>query len=275
MQHLEGFYRAAQGHPGGRTGGVTFVQRFGSSLNLNPHLHVLMMDGVYVRHPDTGTPTFVAVAPPTDAQLQQLIQAAAEQLIAVLERRGIFDDSQPDPLADEAPMLAWEAYRPSVPELGVDIAPPSREELSTAVADQYGQLQEMVDTYIEKTFVYPLQVEPDNSPLRMQLLKMYLVLRQIDTAIETGLNYLLNEQGDQGATCNNLGNAYFLKGDLTQAALYYKQAAALCPDDKGIQANLDRALRALGRAEAMDTTAGAGTKGNVLEEDVDSFYWLE
>ena len=27
---------------------VTFVQRFGSSLNLNPPMHVLMLAGVYV-----------------------------------------------------------------------------------------------------------------------------------------------------------------------------------------------------------------------------------
>jgi hypothetical protein len=48
---VQGWYRRqakAQGHPGGRCGAVTFVQRFGSSINLNPHLHVLMLDGVYV-----------------------------------------------------------------------------------------------------------------------------------------------------------------------------------------------------------------------------------
>ena len=80
MQHLDAFYRAqahAQGHPGGRTGGVTFVQRFGSALDVNPHLHVLMMDGVYVDHPGTGQPTFVPVDPPTDEQLQHLIEQAA------------------------------------------------------------------------------------------------------------------------------------------------------------------------------------------------------
>jgi hypothetical protein len=33
-------------HP---TGAVTHVQRFGSSLNLNVHLHVMLLDGVFVR----------------------------------------------------------------------------------------------------------------------------------------------------------------------------------------------------------------------------------
>ena len=109
MEHLDAFYRGqaqTQGHPGGRTGGITFVQRFGSSLNLNPHLHVLIMDGVYVTDPDTGQPTFVAVEPPTDEQLQHLMEQAAHRLIAVLERHGVLDDTQTDPLADDSPLLA-------------------------------------------------------------------------------------------------------------------------------------------------------------------------
>ena len=36
----------------------------GSALNLIPHLHVLMMDGVYARHPDTGGPTCVEATDP-------------------------------------------------------------------------------------------------------------------------------------------------------------------------------------------------------------------
>lgn len=31
------------------TGAVTLIQRFGSALNLNIHLHMLFLDGVYVR----------------------------------------------------------------------------------------------------------------------------------------------------------------------------------------------------------------------------------
>ena len=36
------------------------VQRFGSSINLNPHFHVLFLDGVYVPAADGGAPVFVA-----------------------------------------------------------------------------------------------------------------------------------------------------------------------------------------------------------------------
>ena len=51
LRAVGGWYRRqakALGYARGRCGSVTFVQRFGSSLNINPHLHVLFLDGVYV-----------------------------------------------------------------------------------------------------------------------------------------------------------------------------------------------------------------------------------
>ncbi|MEW6750403.1 MAG: transposase [Candidatus Latescibacterota bacterium] len=73
------WYRARapqHGYAQGRCGAVTCVQRWGSALNLNPHLHVLMPHGVWVTGPD-GTPTFVAVAPPTDPDIQQVVERTA------------------------------------------------------------------------------------------------------------------------------------------------------------------------------------------------------
>ncbi len=61
LRVVYGWYRRqakGQGHDDGRCGSVSFVQRFGSALNLNPHFHVLMPDGVYVTGHD-GTPRFV------------------------------------------------------------------------------------------------------------------------------------------------------------------------------------------------------------------------
>lgn len=109
MQHLDAFYRdqaRALGHADGRCGGVTFVQRFGSALNLNPHLHVLMLDGVYVPDPMSDRPTFIPVASPTDDQVQHLIEQVAHRLIAQLEGCGVLDDTQSDSWADQAPLLA-------------------------------------------------------------------------------------------------------------------------------------------------------------------------
>jgi len=46
------------GYADGRCGPATFVQRLGSSVNLNIHLHFLALEGVYLRDAD-GPPTFV------------------------------------------------------------------------------------------------------------------------------------------------------------------------------------------------------------------------
>ena len=72
LRVVYGWYRRqarAQGYEDGRCGSVTFVQRFGSSLNLNPHAHVLMIDGVYI----DGEDGLEFVAAPTlgDDDVQQ------------------------------------------------------------------------------------------------------------------------------------------------------------------------------------------------------------
>ena len=49
-----------------KTGGVTVIQRFGSTLNLNVHFHTLMIDGVYAVGPG-GAVMFHPLPAPTDA----------------------------------------------------------------------------------------------------------------------------------------------------------------------------------------------------------------
>jgi len=44
-------------------GAVTFVQRFGSALNCNPHFHSLLLDGVYAPK-DSGEPEFFPLRAP-------------------------------------------------------------------------------------------------------------------------------------------------------------------------------------------------------------------
>ena len=87
-----------------RWGSVTFVQRFGSSLNLNPHVHVLMLDGVYVDGEDA--PVFVAAPPLSDQAVQQIVETSARRIIRLCTKRGLLDDTAADPLTDEEPVLA-------------------------------------------------------------------------------------------------------------------------------------------------------------------------
>jgi len=72
------------------TGAVTLVQRFGSALNLNVHLHMLVLDGVYVSSEDPATaPVFRRVPSPTTAQLQCLLERISQRIGRYLERQGL------------------------------------------------------------------------------------------------------------------------------------------------------------------------------------------
>ena len=72
---------------GARTGAVTLVQRFGSALNLNPHLHMLCVDGAYAF--DDKAPRFHRVAAPTQAELQRLLHAIPTRTTRALENQGL------------------------------------------------------------------------------------------------------------------------------------------------------------------------------------------
>ncbi len=74
---------------GGHTGSVTLIQRFGSALNLNVHLHMLFLDGVYVeRH---GKPHFRRVSAPFKAELEVLVRQISERVGRHLERKGLLE----------------------------------------------------------------------------------------------------------------------------------------------------------------------------------------
>ncbi|MGK0261234.1 MAG: hypothetical protein ACI96M_004693, partial [Candidatus Azotimanducaceae bacterium] len=51
---------------GARSGAITFIQRFGSALNLNVHLHMLIPDGVFTRR--HAKPRFHAVIGPSQCE---------------------------------------------------------------------------------------------------------------------------------------------------------------------------------------------------------------
>jgi Putative transposase len=74
------------------TGAVTFVQRFGSSLNLHVHLHTCALDGVYVEADDFDAPRFVPSAPPSRAELYVLTERVALGVMTWLRKRGYAKD---------------------------------------------------------------------------------------------------------------------------------------------------------------------------------------
>jgi len=72
---------------GARTGAVTLIQRFGSALNLNVHLHMLFLDGAY--RFSTTRPTFHRARPPAGEELNDLLDTLSRRIVRVLERRGL------------------------------------------------------------------------------------------------------------------------------------------------------------------------------------------
>ena len=68
-------------------GAITFVQRFGSALQLNVHFHVLVPDGVF---DDDGH--FVADEPPNDDDVLRLLLRCGRRLLTLLRRFFVGDD---------------------------------------------------------------------------------------------------------------------------------------------------------------------------------------
>jgi transposase-like zinc-binding protein/putative transposase len=75
-------------HPGS----VTFIQRFGSALQLNVHYHLLFLEGVYLDRTDQGlTPRFVQGKPPTDTDIAAVVQKISRRVIRMLRRLGYLE----------------------------------------------------------------------------------------------------------------------------------------------------------------------------------------
>jgi hypothetical protein len=71
-------------------GGVTFLQRFGSALNLNVHGHLITLDGVFSNA--TGVPIFYHLPGPTDEEVSQVVLAIGDATINVLRKRGYLSE---------------------------------------------------------------------------------------------------------------------------------------------------------------------------------------
>jgi len=83
-------------------GSISFTQRWGSALNLNPHLHVLCADGVYTRV--NGRATFRSLEHITDDEVAVLVEAVANKVMRHLQKIGYLSkegDVVVSPLADE------------------------------------------------------------------------------------------------------------------------------------------------------------------------------
>ena len=84
--------------------GVTFIQRFGSALNLNVHFHTLALDGVYPYAPSHDhPPSFLPLRPPGPDDVARVLAGAARRIQRVIEAR---DADDADALERDEPLLA-------------------------------------------------------------------------------------------------------------------------------------------------------------------------
>ncbi|MBM3986041.1 MAG: transposase [Planctomycetes bacterium] len=77
----------------GATGTATFVQRFGSALQLNIHFHAVVPDGVFVPG-DDGAVSFSRLPPPTDEDVELLLHRTATRVLRML--KGALGDEEPE-----------------------------------------------------------------------------------------------------------------------------------------------------------------------------------
>jgi hypothetical protein len=94
-----------------RTGAVTFIQRFGSALNLNVHFHILFLDGVYIDGFTKEKQVFKRVKAPTPKELNTLVHKISQRVARFLTKQGLlvediensylnFDELAPEPIQD-------------------------------------------------------------------------------------------------------------------------------------------------------------------------------
>jgi hypothetical protein len=97
-----------RGIPGARSGAVTVIQRAGGALNLNPHFHMAVLDGVFIEK--DGEVVFHKLPAPKTEEVADLVRHIRKGVLRLLGRRNISlgrdGDDFEDPLTEENPALA-------------------------------------------------------------------------------------------------------------------------------------------------------------------------
>jgi Putative transposase len=108
---LEAYARGAgaRGIAGGRTGSITVIQRAGGGLNVNPHFHTLVLDGVF-RKTEAGGLELHSAPGPSDNTVAAILARIRARVGRLLRWRGPApedDGTGPaDRLGEESPLLA-------------------------------------------------------------------------------------------------------------------------------------------------------------------------
>ncbi|QRK07344.1 transposase [Archangium violaceum] len=121
-----------QGMRGGQVGAVSFIQFFGSALQVTPHFHSLVPDGVFV--PREGGVRFEALPPPTQGEVEQLLRVVRHRALRLLEKRGALPAQGP-----EDALQAYQAHslQQRLRWTEVDVRPPPRKQPRCALLEGF------------------------------------------------------------------------------------------------------------------------------------------
>jgi len=110
LEVVFGWYRERslrRGESDGRGGAVGVWQLAGGALNLNPHVHALVLDGVYVWDVEAQLPVFRPAPRLGRRQLQCLVERIQARVTRVLRRRVLLDeDAALDPDDGQAELMS-------------------------------------------------------------------------------------------------------------------------------------------------------------------------
>ena len=98
-------YRARAKRAGierGECGAITFVQRFGGSLNLNVHFHTVFIDGIFTRD-GSGRVRFHPASAPEADELQTIARRVHRAAMAWLQRHGHVDERPSEARSSDIP----------------------------------------------------------------------------------------------------------------------------------------------------------------------------
>ena len=131
------------------TGAVTYIQRFGSALNLNIHFHMLFLEGVITQ--ECGQSKFKCVKAPNHNDMESLVNVISHRIALYLEKAGLIQRDMDNTfldlhMDDEDSLLPLQAasvnYRIAVgPEAGKKVF--ALQTLPAKDEQHYGQLAQI------------------------------------------------------------------------------------------------------------------------------------
>lgn len=80
-----------QGYPKGKGGAVGLWHLAGSALNLNPHIHAIVLDGAYSWDDEQERPIFHLAQRPTRGIMDRLVKKVRARVVGILDRWGLLE----------------------------------------------------------------------------------------------------------------------------------------------------------------------------------------